>query len=63
MNSSPAFNPERNLDAQRDSLDFRDLIYRPALVTLKPELFPNRDFIHIMDQGTEGGAPGSGWLR
>jgi hypothetical protein len=60
MNSSPAFNPERNLDAQRDSLDFRDLIYRPALVSLKPELLPNKDFIHIMDQGTEGGCTGFG---
>jgi hypothetical protein len=60
MNSSPAFDAERNLDAQRDSLDFRDLIYRPVLVPLKQESLPNKDFIHIMDQGTEGGCTGFG---
>ena len=49
-----------NLDAQRDSLDFRDLIYRPALVQLKEELIPSSKRLHIMNQGREGACTGFG---
>jgi hypothetical protein len=50
----------RPMAAQRDSLDFRDLIYRPALVQLKQELLPNKEFIHVLDQGLEGACTGFG---
>ena len=51
---------QRKLDAQRDSLDFRDLLYRPALVQLKEALLPNRDYLHVMDQGQDGACTGFG---
>jgi hypothetical protein len=36
------------------------LIYRPALVRLEDELLPNRDYLHIWDQGNEGACTGFG---
>jgi len=45
---------------KRDSLDFRDLIYRPALVNLADELLPDRDYMYISDQGTQGTCTGFG---
>lgn len=51
---------ERTLDAQRDSLDFRDLIYRAALVQLRREVLPVKEHIHILDQGLEGACTGFG---
>ena len=47
-------------DVQRDSFDFRDLIYRPALVELPDELFPRWEYLHILDQKSEGACAGFG---
>ncbi|MBX9902801.1 MAG: C1 family peptidase [Burkholderiales bacterium] len=51
---------KKNRDAQRDSFDFRDLIYRPALVELPDELYPEWKYLHVLDQGTEGACTGFG---
>lgn len=45
---------------KRDSLDFRDLIYRPALVNLEDELLPDRDYMLVSDQGNQGACTGFG---
>ena len=37
---TPTPAPRSEPQTRRDSLDFRDLIYRPALVQLKEELLP-----------------------
>lgn len=47
-------------DAARDPFDARDLIYRPALVRLEPELHPQWELIEILDQGEEGACAGFG---
>lgn len=47
-------------DVQRDSFDLRDLIYRPALLELSPELLPSWQHIHILDQANEGACTGFG---
>lgn len=44
--------------ANRDSFDARDLIYRPALVDLKPEVLPRWDGIRVLHQGQEGACTG-----
>lgn len=44
--------------ANRDSFDARDLIYRPALVDLKPEVLPHWDGIRVLHQGQEGACTG-----
>lgn len=44
----------------KDSVDFRDHIYQPALVRLAPEILPNPEFIRVRDQGQEGSCPGFG---
>jgi hypothetical protein len=46
--------------SRRDSLDFRDWIYEPALVPLEVELFPDPRKIKILDQGEEGACTGFG---
>jgi hypothetical protein len=47
------------LDAQKDAPDFRDYIYQPALVNLKPSLrVPGN--LNIRDQGAEGSCTGFG---
>jgi len=51
---------KRVRDVQRDSFDFRDLIYRPALVELPDELFPRWEYLHILDQESEGACTGFG---
>ena len=48
------------LDVNRDSMDFRDLIYRPALVPLRPRLIPDRRRLQILDQKSEGACTGFG---
>jgi Papain family cysteine protease len=48
------------LDVNRDSMDFRDLIYRPALLPLKPRLIPARKRLRILDQQNEGACTGFG---
>lgn len=47
-------------DVQRDSFDFRDLIYRPGLQELKGELLPSWQQIHVLDQKNEGACTGFG---
>lgn len=47
-------------DANRDSFDFRDLIYQPALVELRDELFPRWELLHILDQKNQGACTGFG---
>ena len=46
--------------SKRDSLDFRDWIYEPALLPLKEESFPRNRWIHLLDQGEEGACTGFG---
>ena len=61
---------ERNLDARPDRMDFRDLGYRPPLISL-PDQFPSDDEVRlfldaylahgsIRDQGEEGSCTGFG---
>jgi len=50
---------EYRLTARADAPDFRDFVYQPALVTLKPSLdAPTR--LNIRDQGSEGSCTGFG---
>jgi hypothetical protein len=58
-NAHTSSRPEK-LDALRDSLDFRDLIYRPALVNLRQELLPEPGYMKILHQGREGACTGFG---
>ena len=44
----------RTLDVRRDSADFRDRIYQPALVPLSKEMIPESNLLTIRDQGQEG---------
>jgi hypothetical protein len=46
--------------AKRDSLDFRDWIYEPALVPLAESRLPKKSWIEVLDQGTEGACTGFG---
>lgn len=48
------------ISTERDSLDFRDLLYSPALVSLPKSVWPRRTAIHLRDQGTEGACAGFG---
>ena len=50
----------RSMDTRRDSADFRDRIYQPALVRLESRLIPDKGRILILDQGTEGACTGFG---
>ena len=50
----------RVMDTRRDSADFRDRIYQPALVALEDRLIPEPDRIRILDQGQEGACTGFG---
>ncbi|MCB9891045.1 MAG: C1 family peptidase [Planctomycetes bacterium] len=45
---------------ERDSLDFRDLIYRPSLAKPRVALWPKRSALYIRDQGDEGACTGFG---
>ncbi|MCU0868082.1 MAG: C1 family peptidase [Burkholderiales bacterium] len=56
--ATPTADPRR--DAGRDSFDFRDLVYRPALVELPPRQEPHWDSVHILDQGQQGACTGFG---
>ncbi len=51
-------NKKRLMDTRRDSADFRDRIYQPALVPLGDRLIPERERIVVLDQGTEGACTG-----
>jgi hypothetical protein len=51
---------KRIRDTQRDSFDFRDLIYRPALVELPDTLNPDWGRLHILDQCNQGACTGFG---
>lgn len=42
----------------RDSLDFRDWIYKPALVSLQKSRIPKKTWIKIENQGKEGACSG-----
>lgn len=48
------------LNSRKDSLDFRDWIYQPALLPLKATSYPNVTWIHILDQGEDGACTGFG---
>ena len=50
----------RFMDVRRDSADFRDRIYNPALVRLKDEYLPDPDLLTIRNQGQEGACTGFG---
>lgn len=50
----------RVMDTRRDSADFRDRIYQPALVALEDRLIPDLARIRILDQGQEGACTGFG---
>jgi len=52
--------PDARRDAQRDAFDFRDLVYRPALVELPDEFYPRWNLLHILDQGEQGACTGFG---
>ena len=48
------------LDVVRDAVDFRDLIYRPALIKLQPQRLPDPEFVTVLNQGREGACTGFG---
>ena len=50
----------RVMDVRRDSADFRDRIYNPALLQLKDEYLPDPGLLTIRDQGKEGACTGFG---
>ncbi len=50
----------RVMDTRRDSADFRDRIYQPALIRIADRLIPDPDRIRILDQGQEGACTGFG---
>jgi hypothetical protein len=50
---------KRLLVARRDAPDFRDFVYRPALIALRPEL-PVPSGLHIRDQGRSAACTGFG---
>lgn len=54
---------ERNLNARRDTLDFRDLMYTPTLIEV-PTHIPLGEYLEfkvpILDQGQEGACTGFG---
>ncbi len=45
---------------RRDSMDFRDLIYQPALLSLPDERLPNWKWLQVLDQQAEGACTGFG---
>ena len=51
--------PEKHV-TERDSRDFRDRIYQPALLPLPDELWPRKKNIHLRDQSQEGSCTGFG---
>ncbi len=51
---------EQLLQTRRDSLDFRDHIYMPALVPLASELLPDPKCLHVRNQRNEGACTGFG---
>ncbi len=59
-NSKEETEQTENPSTRRDSLDFRDLIYRPALLPLADQLLPNKEFLQIDNQGQEGACTGFG---
>ncbi len=53
----------RVLNARRDTIDFRDLMYEPTLVEVPPSRTPEeyrKAGVPILDQGTEGACTGYG---
>lgn len=51
---------QRLLQTRRDSLDFRDHIYAPALVPLASELLPDPQCLHVRNQQHDGACTGFG---
>ena len=49
----------RLLAARSDAPDFRDFIYQPALIALRPEM-PPPSVLHIRDQGNSAACTGVG---
>ncbi|NQD37719.1 C1 family peptidase [Permianibacter sp. IMCC34836] len=45
---------------RRDSMDFRDLIYQPALLSLPEQRLPNWQWLQVLDQEQEGACTGFG---
>lgn len=45
-------------ETRKDSVDFRDRIYQPALVPLERARYPNPALLHVRNQGTEGSCTG-----
>ncbi|MFZ5841561.1 MAG: C1 family peptidase [Pseudomonadota bacterium] len=45
---------------RRDSMDFRDLIYQPALLPLAEQRLPKWDWLTVLDQQQEGACTGFG---
>ena len=52
--------PDGARAAPRDSLDFRDWIYQPALVPLPEYVLTDARSIRLLDQGEEGACTGFG---
>ncbi|MDH3254559.1 MAG: C1 family peptidase [Acidobacteriota bacterium] len=50
----------QQLDVHRDSADFRDLIYRPALIALQREIIPIVGYVRVRDQEKGGACTGFG---
>jgi pimeloyl-ACP methyl ester carboxylesterase len=50
----------QELDIHRDSTDFRDLIYRAALIPLKREILPVEKYIRVRNQLKSGACGGFG---
>ena len=50
----------QQLDVHRDSTDFRDLIYRAALIPLKREVVPIARYVRVRDQEKSGACSGFG---
>ena len=50
---------KRRLTSRRDAPDFRDFIYQPALIALRPEM-PVPSGLHIRDQGNSPACTGFG---
>lgn len=48
------------MDTRRDSADFRDRIYSPALEALPQECLPDPSLIYLRNQGSEGTCTGFG---
>ena len=52
--------PKAKYLTKRDSMDFRDKIYQPALIPLPPVLLPRKTWMNVRDQGALGSCSGFG---